>query len=44
MQLHKQMWHHQILVQNDAAYAAAYDTYDTNSYYAYFSAYTVKEV
>ena len=43
MQLHKQMWHHQILVQNDAAYAAAYDAH-TNSYYAYFSAYTVKEV
>ena len=38
MELHKHMWPHQILVQNDAAYAAAYDAH-TNSYYVYFSAY-----
>ena len=38
IQLIKQMWHHQILVQNNAAYAPAYDAH-TNSYYVYFSAY-----
>ena len=32
------MWHHQILVQNDAAYAAAAYNAHTNSYYDYFSA------
>ena len=44
--LNKYMWHHRILIQTDAVYAAAYNAaYDdachahTNLYYACFSAY-----